>query len=148
MLWRRPAGRTPVDDIPALSVRQPWASAIIFAGKDIENRGRASTYRGPLLIHASAGMTADERAEFDDFVRERGLGSASSFPRGNIIGLVDMVDCISESSSPWFVGKFGFVLANPRPLPCIPCKGTVFPLIWRPDAGVQALIRGMITVPA
>jgi hypothetical protein len=40
--------------IPALSIRQPWAWAILHAGKRIENREwRSCKYRGPILIHAS-----------------------------------------------------------------------------------------------
>lgn len=38
----------------ALTVRQPWAWAIIHGGKDVENRTRniAGAYRGPVAIHA------------------------------------------------------------------------------------------------
>ena len=46
----------------ALSVRQPWAWAIIHAGKDIENRSWATKFRGRVLIHASKGMTQEEFA--------------------------------------------------------------------------------------
>lgn len=35
---------------------------------------------------------------------------ASLIIYGGIIGMVDL-------DSPWFVGPYGFVLANPRPLP-------------------------------
>ena len=48
-------------DIPrlAISVRQPWAWAIVHGGKDIENRDwKASNpglrFRGAVAIHASA----------------------------------------------------------------------------------------------
>ncbi len=52
----------------ALSIRQPWAWAILFAGKRIENRRqkndrepRALTgFRGEFLIHASAGLSRFE----------------------------------------------------------------------------------------
>ncbi len=36
----------------ALSVRQPFAWAIVHGGKDVENRSWATSYRGPVLIHA------------------------------------------------------------------------------------------------
>lgn len=38
----------------ALTVQQPWAWAIVYGGKDVENRTRniAGAYRGPLAIHA------------------------------------------------------------------------------------------------
>lgn len=43
-----------------LTVRQPWAWAIIHGGKDVENRVRniAGDYRGPVAIHA--GMAWDD----------------------------------------------------------------------------------------
>lgn len=45
-------------------------------------------------------------------------------PRGAIIGEVDIVDCVTESNNGWFVGKYGFVLANPEAYAKpIPCKG-------------------------
>jgi hypothetical protein len=48
----------------ALSIRQPWAWAILHAGKRIENRDwRSCYYRGPILIHASKSVGT--RSEFD-----------------------------------------------------------------------------------
>jgi len=49
-------GRPKDGRIPALSLRQPWAWAILHAGKRIENRlaWRSCTYRGPIILHASA----------------------------------------------------------------------------------------------
>jgi hypothetical protein len=45
-----------------ITLRQPWAWAIVYAGKDIENRATniAGTYRSALAIHA--GRTVDEEA--------------------------------------------------------------------------------------
>jgi hypothetical protein len=34
----------------ALSIRQPWASLILFAGKDIENRNWSTATRGPCQL--------------------------------------------------------------------------------------------------
>lgn len=45
-----------------LTVRQPWAWAIIHGGKTVENRSRniAGSYRGPVAIHAGvAGASFD-----------------------------------------------------------------------------------------
>ena len=42
-----------------LTVRQPWAWAILFAGKDIDNRSRSTDYRGPLMIHAAVKRCSD-----------------------------------------------------------------------------------------
>jgi hypothetical protein len=43
--------------------------------------------------------------------------------RGGIVGSADLVDCVTESDSPWFFGPYGFVLANVRPMPFLPYKG-------------------------
>ena len=43
---------------------------------------------------------------------------------GTILGIVEIVDCVRRSASPWFVGDYGFVLANPRPLAePVHCRG-------------------------
>lgn len=44
----------------ALSLRQPWAAAVLHLGKRIENRRWPTSFRGEFLIHASKGMTRDE----------------------------------------------------------------------------------------
>jgi len=44
----------------ALSIRQPWLWAILFAGKDVENRPRKCYYRGPILLHASSSLGVQE----------------------------------------------------------------------------------------
>jgi hypothetical protein len=114
-----------------LSVRQPWAWLIIHAGKDIENRDWYTGFRGRVLIHASKGMT---RAEYDDamwMVNDRFNAFPFTCPdqktieRGGIIGSVEIVDCVSASTSPWFFGKFGFVLRNPIALPFRPFRGAL-----------------------
>lgn len=48
----------------AITVRQPWAWAIIYAGKDVENRGRREPWHTAigetLAIHAAKGYTEDD----------------------------------------------------------------------------------------
>lgn len=125
----------------ALSIRQPWASLILKAGKDIENRCWPTKVRGRILIHAAKGMTRDEHDDAIAFgvaairadpknagatkvVTLRDLGFAfDALQRGGIIGSMEIVDCVSKSDSPWFVGDYGFVLRDPRPLPFVPWKG-------------------------
>lgn len=110
-----------------LSIRQPWASLILLAGKDIENRNWSTRYRGRILIHAAKGCT---RQEFEDAVQfarsctRRPIDfSLQAIPRGGIVGSVEIVDCVQHSDSPWFVGRYGLVLRDPRPLPFTPWKG-------------------------
>lgn len=129
----------------ALSIRQPWAWAIVHAGKDIENRNWFTNHRGPICIHAAKGMT---KAEFDGFVAlgramyrngrwpgELSIPEMPDLQRGGIIGTAEIVDCVSASRSPWFQGPWGFVLANVRPLAFIPCKGALGFFEWTPAEG-------------
>lgn len=112
-----------------ISIRQPWAWAIIHAGKDIENRTWETGYRGPVLIHAAKGMTQQEYADFCEFfskkVGRRGITPPSfeRLTRGGIVGRADIIACVREHPSPWFFGPYGFVLANVEPLPFRPCLG-------------------------
>lgn len=136
----------------ALSIKQPWASLIVggmpimekvdnkdgsysvkFSGKvllkDVENRTLPTNYRGRIYVHAPK-----REANFDEaynFLLRLGFAPIVSLMtfsprlgRQAIIGEVDIVDCVTESKSPWFVGPYGYVLANPRFYEkSIPCKG-------------------------
>lgn len=42
-----------------LTFVQPWATAVAFAGKDIENRSWRTHYRGPLAVHAGGLSPGD-----------------------------------------------------------------------------------------
>ena len=111
----------------ALSIRQPWAWLIVNGYKDIENRSWATNFRGKVYIHA--GKHFDDNALF--WLMDRGLVpikeltlGSGEIPRGGIIGEVDIVDCVTSSTSPWFVGPYGFVLADPvKYESLIPCEG-------------------------
>ena len=112
----------------ALSIRQLWAWHILNSGKDIENRSWPTRFRGRVLIHASKGMTRDEYEDGNDplwasFGPVIELPPIEELERGGIVGSVEIVDCVTSSSSPWFAGRFGFVLRDPKPLPFYPCKG-------------------------
>lgn len=53
------------------------------------------------------------------------LPTYSEMERGGIIGETEIIDCVTESKSPWFCGRYGFVLRNSKPLPFEPCKGAL-----------------------
>jgi len=100
-----------------LSVRQPWAWLIIAGHKDIENREWRTNHCGPLVIHAGVTPAPEEDIAF---VKSRyGIRvPKSALLYGGIIGVVDLVECVTVHKSRWFDGRpyFGWVLANPRPL--------------------------------
>lgn len=101
-------------EMRVLTVRQPWAWAIIHGGKDVENRLRnvAGAYRGPVAIHASQAWDSDLyramlrspegalRSSLRDHLGER-WGDPDAFAwlefetmdpqRGNILGVVDLI---------------------------------------------------------
>lgn len=131
----------------ALSIRQPWAWAILHAGKRIENRSWATSFCGPVLIHAARGCTREEHARFLEFyrslaAREPGLPHSAAVPspeqleRGGIVGRATIVNCVAASTSPWFSGPFGLVLEDVEPLPFRPMRGALgFFEVDAPEAG-------------
>jgi hypothetical protein len=117
--------------LPALSIRQPWAASILN-GKDVENRDWPTKFRGRFLIHAAKTMTRADLEAWQIFVsayipREQtqwaDTMSRKELLRGGILGVAEMVDCVTTHPSPWFTGTYGFVLKNVRPLPFVPCQG-------------------------
>ena len=142
-----------MDDLPklALSVRQPWAWAIIYASppKDIENRdwrkpNPGLDFRGPVCIHASSGMTRDEYEDAGETINDitkAEVPLARDLARGAIIGVVDVVDVVRASLadrlsvSPWFFGPVGLVLRNARAVAPIPCRGQLGFFPWQPSGG-------------
>ena len=106
----------------AISIRQPFALFVVKGLKPVENRNWASTYRGPLLIHAA--RTFDD--EGLQWVRERfpDLKLPDGFILGCLLGQVDMVDCAKLYLSSWFTGPYGHVYEHPIEFPDpIPYRG-------------------------
>jgi len=104
----------------ALSIRQPWAWAILHAGKDVENRSWHNKHTvGTIAVHASMGLDPLEKLP-------RGVRrpSGDELVRGAIVGVVDVVEVVENCRSRWFKGPLGWVLRNPRPLQRpVRCKG-------------------------
>jgi len=81
----------------ALTVCQPFAWALMFGPKRVENRGWSTSYRGPLAIHA--GKSTAWLHCVDDF--PAGLAVPSVFDFGAVLGFMDLVDIIRpEEVSP------------------------------------------------
>lgn len=130
----------------ALSVRQPWAWAIICAGKDIENRSWQAVnhglrHRGRIAIHASKGMTREEYEDANDAICKitgrAHIPPARDLLRGGVIGSVEVIDVVSESDSPWFFGPRGLVLRDPAACDLVPCVGALGYFKWVPaDASI------------
>lgn len=103
----------------AISVRQPWAW-LLFHGKRVENRDWYCGHRGVLGIQAALKMTRYEYDDACDFVYRfdpvlaKSIPSRDSLVYGAMLGSVLMTDCVTEHSSPFFLGQFGHVYTDPR----------------------------------
>ena len=134
----------------ALSVRQPWAWAILHAGKDIENRSKGSIRAGRMkpgriALHAASGMT---QAEYDWALWRMAQDGVTvpppeTLPRRAIIGAVEVVEIITHSDSPWFGGKAGLRLADPVACDPIPAKGELGYFTWEPGGDLAPAVPWM-----
>lgn len=102
----------------ALTVRQPWAWAIISGRKRIENRTWCTPVRGRIAIHSSQKPEGDWRRLAAMLEDATTWNACRESPNGTILGTVELVDCVEESDDYSFAGRphYGFVLADPRPL--------------------------------
>jgi hypothetical protein len=121
--------------VKALTLRQPWAWATIYGGKDVENRRWKTRHRGPLLIHAGmeidpGGSASVLKTLADPFVFARPQVAWEA--RGAIIGLVFLADILTDSSSRWALpGWYNWALEFPSPIdPPMPHRGQ--PGLWTP----------------
>jgi 4-hydroxy-3-methylbut-2-enyl diphosphate reductase len=75
--------------VKALSIRQPWAWLVVNGWKNIENRERRFSHRGPLLIHAAAWMTPADyeacRIFVDGICDDLAMPALEDLPRGGIV---------------------------------------------------------------
>ena len=136
----------------ALSIHQPWAWAILQAGKTVENRTWSTKYRGPILVHASKSRVSFDREKTLDWKALYGvdLPPWEELVTGAVVGVVDVVDCVSPTSSrairlnPWTEGPVCWVLANPRPLPQpVPFRGAQL-LFEVPDEMIPKAFRSAV----
>jgi hypothetical protein len=108
--------------VKALSIQQPWAWLICQGVKDIENREWTTDYRGFLLIHA--GKQMDKNIDWARFTLEGvEMPPTKDYELGGIVGYATLAKVVTQSESPWFRGKYGFVLTQRRTVPFIPLRG-------------------------
>ena len=120
-------------------MHQPWAS-LIGIQKQYETRGWATSYRGPIAIHAGMKCHIEFCKNFD-------LNPAK-IPKGAIVAIANLTDCIemtpefiaSQSEAEiragdWQPGRFAWQLEIVWRIEPIPLKGkqglwNIFPKMW------------------
>lgn len=138
-----------MSNIKVLSVQAPWAYCFFSRGdyyppKDVENRTQRTNYRGRLFIHVSKQRSA----QGDRWLQEKFGGlTFGPLPTSCIIGSVDLVACIRESSSQWaFPNYHHWIVKNPVLLerPVLNVKGQLG--LWTPKCPlIVDQITGQIT---
>lgn len=121
----------------ALTLHEPWASAIALGLKTIETRSWSTPYRGPLAIHAGVNRSRANELAFgglmtveEDERRFIAAGRAhfDHLPFGRIVAVVDVVGCESTQKliadgrasareqrwGDFRPGRYGWLLANLR----------------------------------
>jgi hypothetical protein len=130
----------------AITIRQPYAWAIMLGEKLIENRSQAWKYRGLLAVHAGDAYSSEGCDEVKSIMGF--CPPPAGAVRGAILGVVDLVG-IHEGwdgcCAPW--GHRGarahLELANPRSLPePIPCRGQLG--LWTPPEDVLAKLHEFV----
>jgi hypothetical protein len=136
----------------AISLWQPWASAIAAGVKTIETRSWSTPYRGPLAIHAAKRWTRYEQefwytnvpilSETASQFATLGIRTASMLPLGCVVATCEIYDCLSTSSDTdaaklaahsgsedeeswgnYSENRFAWLLRNIKAIKPVPCVG-------------------------
>ena len=120
----------------AISLHEPYATAVIIGLKRVETRNRLTHVRARIVIHAAKHKSKDYRCLWDDFMQvpeirwafhTHGFKTYDSLPFGHLLGTVDLYDCKPTgtakpvlSDQELILGnydpdRFAWVLKQPRP---------------------------------
>ncbi len=125
----------PKGKIKALSLKQPFAWLIANGYLLIDDRTWGTSYRGPILIHASKGLYK----EYYDYLKANTdipLPSKDTLEFGGVVGIANLVLCCQPGSIPQGISReqrahfggvhaeyYGFLFEDATPLPLMPCPG-------------------------
>ena len=104
----------------AITLTQPWATLVAIGAKQIETRSWATRYRGPLAIHAAAGLgpVGGRRglvrvlcgSPFQNTlgpIYGYGVMNIDAMPRGAIVARCELVDCVPSEKIMAAFGAYG-----------------------------------------
>lgn len=125
----------PASEVLGLTLRQPWASAIAYGTKRIENRAWPTDHRGLILIHA--GRTLDPNAHDAPLARPF---LRRPYPKGAIVAVARLDGCHTDdgwctlwSKPGHYHWRLSTVTPLAAPLPCPGARG-----LWTPPAALLA----------
>lgn len=92
--------------LKAITLTQPYATLVALGSKRIETRSWSTSYRGPLAIHAGAGLGpvggkaglydlafSDPDGFFYQALKRANVFCIDDLPRGAIVATCELVDC-------------------------------------------------------
>ena len=122
--------------VRALTIKQPWAYAMLHLGKDVENRSWRRDYSGPLLIHTSKHPVTEPRALLAKHMRSvPSINALNKLPTGSVVGVADLCDYVRDSQSKWAQKrKWHWLLRNVHPIRPIKCPGQLG--LWTPTRAI------------
>jgi hypothetical protein len=134
--------------IPCLSVRQPWADLIVTGIKDVENRTWPTDLRGKLLIHAPKTVDWAAVTQLHHWLPASELKTWLGRQTPDeyqptiaaLLGITEVVDCVTHHPSRFFSGPFGFVLQHSRPF--------AQPIPYRGRLGIFPVPTELLDLPA
>jgi hypothetical protein len=132
--------RVEAGQVKALSIKQPYPHHIFHDGKDVENRDWPTRFRGWVIVHAGVSKTELDMSDPNE----------AAMPRGGVVGMMRITDCVDKMESSWFYGKYGFVIGEAFPLPLVICRGALgfFSLLPETNMAVAAELKARAHTPA
>lgn len=143
----------------ALSLTQPWASAMALGVKRVETRSWSTQVRGLMAIHASKGMPvwAKEFAFTEAYPYLK--HEPEWFPRGAIVAVGELIDVVPTSQirdrlteqeeffGDYADGRYAWIFDRVRPVPSpIPCSGALG--IWTLKPETRSALAGAMHLEA
>jgi len=117
----------------AISLWQPWATLMACGLKKNETRHWATSYRGPLLIHATKRMEPPTIL-MRQLLKPFSYQSWGEFPRGALVCQVTIIDCVPTASyiaaypefqfGDYAPNRFVWITDNLQAFDPIPYKGS------------------------
>jgi hypothetical protein len=148
--------------VKVLTVRQPWAWAIVNGLKPIENRAWSTAHRGLLVIHSALNVAKATDLDGGRFPDGTPVPDPRTLDLGALVGVVNLTACVRlrdlaftgdpawrSKAQPWSTGPWCWLLDRPRRFKVPPVgpqfKGRLY--LWDADVPDEVLKRAEEVTP-